>query len=389
MDYVVNHVHQEHEYFAQHPEWFRTGCVCGTNNCDWTAQRLSCLFRDYLPDVDWTVTAAGEQLVDDAVWWVREFDLDGLRVDAVKHVEDIAITNLSTRIAHEFERGGTSHFLMGETAMGWSDCGSVECNAEQYEVISQYIGDHALDGQFDFVLYHSVPYNVFAYDSFGMIHADFWTKASETSYPGGSIMTPFIGSHDSTRFVSMATYRGQPGYDQGIVGNQWDNVAGPPPDAEPYERHRVALSWLLGLPGAPLLYYGDEYGEWGGADPGNRAFWRGDGPLSADEQAVLDWTRKLGAAPPRSRRASPRHVPYPRGLGDIPGLRTRGRGRHRHRGAVARPGAHDDDGDGSREPAAVRRDGVDRPPGRPERDRDRRQLRRDARRGRSSVILAP
>ena len=73
-------------------------------------------------------------------------------------------------------------------------------------------------------------------------------------------------------------------------------MAGAPPDAEPYARHALALSWLFGLPGAPLLYYGDEYGEWGGADPGNRAFWRGDGTLSANEAAVLDRTRKLGAA---------------------------------------------------------------------------------------------
>ena len=26
----------------------------------------------------------------------------------------------------------------------------------------------------------------------------------------------------------------------------------------------LALAWLLTQPGAPLLYYGDEYGDWGG-----------------------------------------------------------------------------------------------------------------------------
>jgi glycosidase len=52
----------------------------------------------------------------------------------------------------------------------------------------------------------------------------------------------------------------------------------------------------MGLPGAPLLYYGDEYGEWGGADPNNRVMWRGDKTLSADEQATLTLARKLGQA---------------------------------------------------------------------------------------------
>ena len=30
------------------------GCVCGTNNCDWTVHRLDCLFASYLPNIDWT-----------------------------------------------------------------------------------------------------------------------------------------------------------------------------------------------------------------------------------------------------------------------------------------------------------------------------------------------
>ena len=65
-DFVVNHVHREHEYFRAHPEWFRTGCVCGTAGCDWTARRLDCLFTDYLPDVNWSVPEAVAQFADDA-----------------------------------------------------------------------------------------------------------------------------------------------------------------------------------------------------------------------------------------------------------------------------------------------------------------------------------
>jgi glycosidase len=70
-------------------------------------------------------------------------------------------------------------------------------------------------------------------------------------------------------------------------------------------RMRTAMAWLLNLPGAPLLYYGDEYGQWGGADPNNRAMWRSDDALTQDEAATLALVRKLGQA----RR-------------DIPALRT-------------------------------------------------------------------
>lgn len=295
MDFVVNHVHKDHEYFKAHPEWFRTGCVCGTNNCDWTEKRLECLFSDYLPDVNWSVPEVSAQYAADAAYWIDTFDLDGLRIDAVKHVEDLAVLNLTAKIREDFEAAGNRVFLTGETAMGWNDT-DLAGNAEQYDTISRYMGPFGLDGQFDFVLYHAVPYRSFAYQSKGFLHADYWAKASTTQYTAGAIMTPYIGSHDTSRFVTMASYRDQDGaHPSGIAGNKWDNIAGPP-TADAPARHRLALAWLLGLPGAPLVYYGDEYGEWGGADPNNRVMFRGNGALSAEEQTTLTLTRALGKA---------------------------------------------------------------------------------------------
>jgi hypothetical protein len=135
-----------------------------------------------------------------------------------------------------------------------------------------------------------------------MLHADYWFRKGMEKWPVDAIMTPFMGSHDTARFVTLADYRGQDAaHDRAIPGNAWNNTAVAPGDAEPYRRSRIAMAWLLGLPGAPLLYYGDEYGEWGGADPNNRHMWRPPGSLSADEAATLQRTRLLGAA----RRALP------------------------------------------------------------------------------------
>jgi glycosidase len=298
MDFVVHHVHQDHEYVAAHPDWFHQGCLCGSDNCDWDSHRLDCIFATYLPNIDWTNTDASLQMESDALYWLDTFDIDGFRMDAVKQVPDAAVMNLSTAVRRAFEASGTRVFMTGETAMGWSDC-DLSCNAWQYDLISHYIGPWMLDGQFDFPLYYAVPMQVFASDNHGMIHADYWSQASGWEYPSNAIMSPYIGSQDTPRFVTLATYRGQDAsHDPSIPGNKWTNYAGPPDSSEPYQRLRVALSWLLGQPGAPMIYYGDEYGEWGGADPNNRHDWRGGNPsaLSADEQATLTLVQKLGQA---------------------------------------------------------------------------------------------
>jgi len=304
MDFVVNHVYETHPYFVEHPDWFNTGCLCGTDGCDWTTHRLDCLFATYMPDVNWFVPAAAEQMVADAVWWLERFELDGLRVDAVKHVPDLAIADLSTRVHEVFETGGVEHFLLGETAMGWGGH-DVANSLTDYQTISRYIGPYLLNGQFDFVLYHAVANNTWAWDEFdgGLTHPDYWLQQSLAHYPAEAIMTPYIGSHDTPRFLAQATYRGQDAAHpkNETANHQYDDLPLPPTDSEPYLRMQVALTWLLTIPGLPLVYYGDEYGQQGGHDPDNRRMWKPEDELTLDEATQLQLVRTVGKA----REASP------------------------------------------------------------------------------------
>ena len=289
MDYVVNHVHQDHTYYQDNPEWFNQGCLCGSANCDWTEHRLDCQFTTYMPDVNWKVRNASEQFIEDALWWLEEFDFDGARIDAVKHVEDLAITNLATRINERFETVGTDYYLKGETAMGWSGH-SLADNQLQYDTINQYIGEDSLDGQADFVLYHAVVDNVFTQGIEDYQHLDYWTNRSQDQYVEGATMVPYVGSHDVPRIASRADVG------TGDANNQWqeDGLPGQPGDESAYQAVLQAYGWLLTTPGAPLLYYGDEYGEYGGADPDNRHMYRNMATWSQFEQSLFDNISQIG-----------------------------------------------------------------------------------------------
>ncbi|MBL6733429.1 MAG: hypothetical protein ISP84_02655 [Candidatus Poseidonia sp.] len=289
MDFVVNHVHEQHEYFQNHPDWFNTGCICGQANCDWTEHRLDCQFTAYMPDVNWRQRNASEQFIADALWWLETFDLDGARIDAVKHVENLAIANLVARINARFETVGTDLYLKGETAMGWSGH-SLEDNQAQYGAINAYMGPNGLDGQADFVLYHAVVDNVFVSGNENYQHLDYWTNRSQDQYTPGSLMVPYVGSHDVSRLTSRADTG------TGDAYNQWveDGLPGQPGDVSAYNAALQAYGWLLTTPGAPLLYYGDEYGEYGGADPDNRHLYRNSSSWSDHERSLFENLSELG-----------------------------------------------------------------------------------------------
>ncbi len=65
---------------------------------------------------------------------------------------------------------------------------------------------------------------------------------------------------------------------------------------EPYDRAARRARVAARVPGAPLLYYGDEYGEYGGADPDNRHMMRFGAALSVREARQLERVRRLGRA---------------------------------------------------------------------------------------------
>ncbi|MBX3275840.1 MAG: hypothetical protein KF729_36620 [Sandaracinaceae bacterium] len=307
-DLINNQVHDQHEYYLANPEWFRTSCVCGIDpGCGWSERPLDCLFAPYLPDIDWRVPGAERQFIDDAVFWVEEFGIDGFRIDAVKHVETNSITNLRARLARRFEQGGHRLYLVGETAVGqWdsADYGCGETYSDGYAWIDAYVGDNALDGQFDFPTHHRLQHGLVT-DQMSYVAVDEVLREATTRYAPEGLHVRFLGTHDSDRMGSRAAFDPAQ-HCRFVEGGACATLPVDPTDPAVFARLRRAFTILYTGPGIPFLYYGDELAMAGGNDPDNRRDMIWTGPLaslamgstttSSAQEAFRTFMRALGRA---------------------------------------------------------------------------------------------
>lgn len=281
-DLINNQIHEQHEYFEPHRSWFRTGCVCGVDpGCGWSERPLDCLFAPYLPDINWRVPEAEERFIDDALYWVDAFGIDGFRIDAVKHVETSSIFNLRAALRRRFEQGGERLYLVGETAVGQWDSADYGCGEEfanGYAWIDAYVGEHALDGQFDFPSHHRTQHGLVT-DSMSFADLEAVVRDMETRYRPEGLHVRFLGTHDSNRIASRASF--DPAVDCRWPGvGACSRLATIPTDPEAFGRIRRAFAALYAMPGIPFLYYGDEIAMAGGNDPDNRRDMVWTGPLA-------------------------------------------------------------------------------------------------------------
>ena len=279
-DLVLNHVHEDHSYIDEHPDWFGDGCVCGSDGCGWDDKPVECWFTDYLPDLDYKNHAITERVLDDTLELLATYDIDAVRVDAAKHMDHVIMRSLRKRLDEEVSAGGgASFYVVGET---YTD-------SNGHSLIMDYVGDHELSAQFDFPLYYALR-DTFAYGgSFNSLES---SVATSESWYGDALMSPFLGNHDVSRFASEVT---------GATGDCWSEYL---EDPMAYggdlngliEKAAMGLAFTLTQPGVPLLYYGDEIGLHGGGDPDNRRMMSFEPYLSADQQDLLGRIQAIGQA---------------------------------------------------------------------------------------------
>ncbi len=295
-DFVANHVHTDSPLWAQHryDNWFYMapqGKPVNSNggyNCGWE-EPIVCWFTDYLPDLNYGNSTVMKEIINHAIWMIQEYDLDGFRLDAVKHMIMEFSTTLRARIQNEVVTTGIPFYMVGETFTG---------DAE-FDTIGMFLGADKLDGQFDFPLFYHLS-RVFLLKSQTVIDFKIFVEQNDlryqNSYYSNALMSNFIGNHDIARAISVANgdFDGSPQGGSVAHDRAWSNEPTIPNLEEPYKRLRMAQTFLLTSTGIPLIYQGDEFGMPGAHDPDNRRMMRFGNELSAFETNTKNHLQKLG-----------------------------------------------------------------------------------------------
>lgn len=270
-DFVANHVHKEAKLYQQHPEWFFPYNACDNR---WDEARIGCWFTTDMPDFDYGGhPEAITSVVDHALWQIQEFDLDGFRADALKHMDDKFVRALKTAVMNEIETTVKNHalsdeptvfYMVGESLGGWA----------RYHTRADMV-----QGQVDEDYYNHAKASLLTFQSSMRDLANFSipndtayltqqnTMGGAGGFPG-AVMGNFFGNHDQVRALTEA--------------------------GGSYERLRLAQTFLFTSPkNAPMLYQGDDIGTTGGIDPDNRKMQKFTG-LTQEEQRSLTNAQKAG-----------------------------------------------------------------------------------------------
>ena len=296
-DFVPNHVHTDSYLWKTYKNrgWFNMAPdglpanLSGGYTCGWE-RPVECWFTDYLADINYRNDEATEAVINHLIWMIQEFDIDGLRLDAIRLMEINFTSSLKTAIQRKVTTTGILFYMIGETFtgdMGWEEIGS-------------YLGENKLDGQFDFPLYHHIVRTFLLQSENIKTFAEFLKTNDyryQKDYYEGSLMGNFIGNHDVARALSLANKD----FD-GVLSNGgdeanqkvWENSPELPEDETPFKKMRNALTFMFTHPGIPIIYQGDEFGMPGANDPDNRRMNVFGDDLSENQKKNLEHTRFLG-----------------------------------------------------------------------------------------------
>lgn len=274
LDYVANHMHIEAPTYQVHPDWHTDSILPdGRRNFElWDEARLTTWFDKHIPTLDLERDEVCQPLTDSALYWLENFEIDGFRHDACKHIPLNYWRMLGKKMADRFP--GRHIWMIGET---YGDT----------KLIGSYVKTGMLPAQFDFNIYHK------AIDVLGKPNQDMREMAktieeSLAAYGAHHTMGNISGNHDKCRFISLAG--GAVSWEENDKEAGWTRHVGVTADGnkkreEMAYRAAMLLEVInLTIPGVPCIYQGDEFAAAGANDPDNRQMMQFEGYTDRQQQ---------------------------------------------------------------------------------------------------------
>jgi len=173
-------------------------------------------------------------MVDIYKAWIRDFRIDGFRMDTMKHVDDAFWQRFAPEIeAYAQSRGIDDFYMFGEVAEDFS-----------HELISHYPVHDDVQGVLDFL--------------FQMSARDFASKSLPTDALAGFFEDDDWYTDGDSNVYNLPTFLGN--HDRGRIGMfvRDDNPGAAEPEL--LARDRLAHELMYFSRGNPVVYYGDEQG---------------------------------------------------------------------------------------------------------------------------------
>ena len=293
LDGVFNHTGSQSVYFnadgfyptlgaaqskdSPYYDWFQFSEWPGSYDAWWGISTLPNVREDCPDYVDYIIT--GEDSV--VKRWLRA-GASGWRLDVADELPDEFIEQLRSAV----EETDPDALVLGEV---WEDAS----NKISYSRRRKYFQGRELHGVMNY------PFRTALLNYLLDGPAEDFKEAMETireNYPPAAFYSAmnFLGTHDTPRVLTVLGGVPLP------EGRDAQSTFRLTPDQRQagLERLRAAAAILFTFPGSPMIYYGDEAGMEGAADPFNRKTY----PWGNEDQALLAWFRWLGQL--RKERAS-------------------------------------------------------------------------------------
>jgi neopullulanase len=251
LDMVPNHVGPKHPWVKDEPEpdWFH-----GTEakhdraqgefaplinpHAPWRDQKdiLDGWFADVLPDMNQENPDVSQYLIQNTIWWIEQAAADGIRIDTFPYVDRLFWHAYHSELHAVFPRlTSVGEAFNPDPVITSAFAGGVMRDDLNGQV------DTGLWTPFDFPTFFTLR-DVLLKGAPMTELAKVWGE--DSLYPHPERLVPFLGNHDTSRFMSM-------------------------PGATVAEM-KLGFAILLTMRGMPQIYSGDEIAMRGGDDPENR-----------------------------------------------------------------------------------------------------------------------